>query len=626
MHRTSRRRCRYYGVVLAIFAVLSVVMTWPLVDRLSDTVLGPPMPGDSFQYVFLIRWLKESVWDATFPFTLYEPRVFHPFGYNLALSETTLAQTVFALPLSTAFGEVVAYNLVLLSTFVLSGLAAYLLARYHTGSHAAAMLGGLIYAFSPYRLSHLGAGHLPLMATQWLPLSLLYLDMTIQKRATSSALLAALFYALGALSSWYYAYIFALAGGAYVLLRGRPWRTVLFRRSLGKRLVVFLLACLILVGPIALSVRDLWSEGGRPQSLHYLDQFSASPLDFVYPNVMQPAWGAWFLTRYRQDIAENVLFLGFVPLALAIWSLRRKPDATRSAFAWLGLTFAVLAMGTTLHWMNAPVYVAVPNWVERVFTAGMGVLTKRLALNPISSYDLRVAGAVYLPLPTLLLYLYLPFFGAMRVWSRLGLVSVLSVAVLAGYGWLRLREYIGRSWLGAHRGQLAAVSSLALYAAVMIEFAAFPYAMGTSRVEARPVDLWLARSGGSYAIMEFPVTKALSGRPLYAMYTHGKKIAFGYGTFFPRAFQTERSVLESFPSEECIVLLKDWGVRYVLVGELGYGRAWSGVERELSAATGLHHVVTLDDRPIYEGDRLLHLLPGTESAFVVDRIRVYEVL
>jgi len=627
MAAKARSRYGLYAGVLAAFVVLSVVMTWPLTAGLGQRVLGAPVPGDSFYYLFLIRWLGESVWDGT-PMSelLFAPEVFFPFGYNLALSETSLAQTVPALPLATLFGEVVAYNVVALSSFVLSGLAAYLLVKYHTGNHVAALFGGVIYAFSPYRLSHLGAGHLPLMGTQWLPLLLLYLDKMVVERKTRSAALAALFYALGALSSWYYAYIFAMAGGAYVLLRGRPWRAVLCQRSFARPLTVFLLGCVVLVGSFALPLTGIWRQGGRPQSLRYLDHFSASPLDFVYPNVMQPVWGARLLVRYPQNLDEKVLFLGLVPTLLAVVALSREGDSRWRTFAALGAAFAVLALGTSLHWGNAPLYIGVPAWLERFFTVGMGVLTGRLALFPVSSYDLSVPGAVYLPMPTLLLYLYLPFFSSMRVWARQGLVSIVSISVLAGGGLHRVRKKLGQVHRGESRARRAGLLTAALFALVIIEFAPFPYALGTSRVEARPVDEWLANRGGDFAIMEFPVTKALSGRPLYAAHTHGKGIAFGYGTFFPRAFDERRSVLDRFPSEECVQLLREWGVRYVLVGSRSYAEGWPQVELGLARSSGLQYVLTLDDRPIYDGDRLLHLLPGTESAFVVDRIHVYEVL
>ena len=630
--------------VLGLFVVLSLVLTYPLVKDLGSKILGPPAPGDNFEYLYKVWWFKHALFDLHVS-PLFNADMFYPFGYNVALSETTISNTIPALPLTLFLGEVAAYNLTILISFVLSGFGMYLLVLHLTGSRMAGLLSGVVFAFCPYRTTHLGAGHLPLMGTQWLPLLFLYLDRIIVRDRRSDVFVGALFYSLGALSAWYYAYMFALAGLLYVLLRGRPWRQYLFQRRFAVRVVTFMAVCLLLVGPLVLPVTQLWKEGNRPQSLRYLDQFSASPLDFVYPNVMQPLWGTWLLNQYPQNINENVLFLGLVPVVLAIFAWRSQHSRVPVAFAWLSLIFALMALGTTLHWGTAPVYVAVPAWLERVFTAGMGFLTGRLALYPISSYSLRAAGAIYLPLPTLLLYLYLPFFSAMRVWARFGLVTIFGVSVLAGYGVQQLWKKHGwqsivmpplvnrlRESTSSGRGDVVPsqlrrqLVTAALLALVILEFAAFPYALGTSRVQARPVDDWLATQGGDFAIMEFPVADAMDGRSLYAMRTHGKRICFGYGTFFPHTFTEQRAVLESFPGGESIALLQHWGVRYVLVGSRSYGEAWPQLWEDLSANSSLRHVLTLDDLPIYEGDRVLHSLPGSERAFTVDRIYLYEVL
>ncbi len=630
--RLVRGTARYLAV-LGLFCLLGLVLTYPLVRDLGSAVLGPPSPGDQFEYVYKVWWFKHALLDLhSSPF--FNPDMFYPFGYNVALSETTLSNTIPALPLTVLLGEVAAYNLIVLASFALSGLGMYLLVLHLTGSRVAGLLSGTIFAFCPYRMAHLGAGHLPLMGTQWLPLLLLYLDRMVVRQHWTDAAMAGLFFSLAALSAWYYAYMFAMAGAVYLVLRGRPWRKYLLQRGFAQRVLVFGAVCLVLVGPVAMQVTQLWAEGSRPQSLRYLDQFSASPMDFVYPNVMQPLWGVQLLTQYPQKL-EQMLFLGWVPLGLAAFALWRQRDLTWRAFAWLSAVFVLLSLGTTLHWHNAPVYITVPGWLERVFTLGMGFLTKRLALFPISSYSLRVEEAVYVPLPTLLLYLFLPFFSAMRVWARFGLIAALGVSVLAGRGLQRLLSKSVQQRVpandsirhpaGARIGTGQLVVAL-LCAAVTLEFASFPYALGWSKVQARPVDGWLASQQGDFAIMEFPVSTALSGRSLYAMRIHGKSITFGYGTFFPWPFERQRATLEGFPSGESIILLKEWDVRYVLVRSRSYGEAWQGIERDLTTVSGLRHVVTLDDEPIYEGDRLFHLMPGTEPAFVVDRIHVYEVL
>ena len=98
------------------------------------------------------------------------PRCSIPSATMSALSETILASKALALPWLLAGGEVVAFNAVVLLSFVLSGFTMYLLALRLTGNRWAALLSGVIYAFAPYRIHALAAGWIPLLPTQWLPL------------------------------------------------------------------------------------------------------------------------------------------------------------------------------------------------------------------------------------------------------------------------------------------------------------------------------------------------------------------------------------------------------------------------------------------------------------------------
>jgi hypothetical protein len=607
-------------MVFALFVALSIIWTYPLVANLSSTVLGAPAPGDNFEYVYKTWWFKHALFDLHVS-PLFNPAMFYPFGYNVAFSETTTANLIPALPATLLLGEVVSYNLLILLSFALSGLGMYLLVLHLTGSRAAGLLSGIVFAFTPYRIAHLAAGHLPLSGTQWLPLLLLYLDRMIVRQSWRDALLAALFYSLGALSSWYYMYMFALAGLAYVLLRGRPWRQHLWQRKFARAAVVFVAATLVIVGPMALPLAQSLQEGERPASLRYLDQYSASPLDFLYPNVLHPWWGPSLLGYYQPNIHENVLYVGWVAVGLALYGLWRRREPVPRAIAWLSLIFGVMALGLTLHWGRSPLYLSVPPSVERVFTVGMNFLTERLALHPTSSWSLRVAGAVYLPMPTLLLYLYLPFFSAMRVWSRLGLVAIFGVAVLAGYGLVRLRQRLVR------RSPRSAPLFIAiLLGLVILDLAAFPFTLGWSQVKTQPVYAWLADQPDDVAVMMYPTIRAIGGLPVYSSLVQaGKKIVFGYGTFFPRAFNEQRPVLETFPADDAIALLRDWDVRYVLVSSGWYGQDWPDMQARLAASGSLHLVGAFDEEPVYSGDRVLRSLPEMQRAFIVDRTWVYEI-
>ena len=73
------------------------------------------------------------------------------------------------------FGSgIAAYNALVLSSFILAALFAFLLARELTGSRAASWIAGLAYAFAPYHVAQ-AAYHVHGAQVQWLPLYLLAL-------------------------------------------------------------------------------------------------------------------------------------------------------------------------------------------------------------------------------------------------------------------------------------------------------------------------------------------------------------------------------------------------------------------------------------------------------------------
>ncbi len=98
----------------------------------------------------LLRFLSGDV-DAIRNF--WNANIFYPEPLTLAYSEHLFAQAVQILPVYALTGNVIlSYNLLFLSTFVLSGLGMFLLVRDITGSARAGLVAGLIYAFAPYRV------------------------------------------------------------------------------------------------------------------------------------------------------------------------------------------------------------------------------------------------------------------------------------------------------------------------------------------------------------------------------------------------------------------------------------------------------------------------------------------
>ncbi len=616
-----RRRVTINGGILALFAVLAAVMTFPLAARLNQIVLGPP--GDNFEYVQKMWWFKEALFvRGVSPF--FNPDVFAPFGYPVALSETTLANTVLGLPVTAGFGEVVSYNVALLMSFVLSGFAGYLLGFSVSRRRFAGLIAGTIFAFAPYRFAHLGAGHLPLMGTQWIPLTVLYLERLIRTKRPHDSALAGFFFGLAALSSWYYAYMIGLFIPIYVALRVHSWRNRKSAVELGYGLLLMAVIAGLVVVPALVPLLRTTGRQAAAYPLRYVDQWSASPLDFLMPNIMHPLWGRTVAERYPQNVFENMLFVGWLPVALAWLGWRRWQVAGR-VYGRLAAVASLLALGTTLHFWAGPVHLPVPDGPRLLFERGMHWLTTRSALNPIQ-WDMGVPGAIVVPLPTLLLYLFLPFFNAMRVWARFGLIVILAVAVLAGLGTATLTRY-------RHGRIIAAL----VWAGILIEFAPMPFALGYSYVQPQPVDRWLAGQPGSGLVIQFPLDRTWYGYPLYEARWHGKPVAYGYGTFVPQRYREDAGPLAGFPDVDSMNLLREWGVRYIVIARDSLGDRAPAVLDALDRNLALRLAWQGQDQTIYAGDRVLRALPvtpivppseflyGSKQAYLQDTLFVYEI-
>jgi hypothetical protein len=331
-------------------------------------------------------------------------------------------------------------------------------------------------------------------------------------------------------------------------------------------------------------------------------------------------------------VNENLLWLGLMPLVLAGYAAVRRRSAVNGALAAVSVVAFVLALGTTVHWAGKPIYVAVPRGVEDLFSRLMYAISGKYALNPAAYSSLQQAGAIVIPLPTLLLFLFMPFFNAMRVWARFGLIVGLGVALLAGSGASAVLRW--PRWTAPAR----TVILIVLAAGILFDFATVPYPFGVSSVGPQPVDEWLRARPGDFAIVELPPDKTWHGPALYAAREHGKKIAYGYGTYMPKAYRAWEERLANFPDDESLQAIKEAGIRYILVGFHSYGDEEQAIRQKVLATNRLRLVQTSDERAVFHGDRLISLVepsalvPPTELigsvryAYLADQIAVYELV
>jgi hypothetical protein len=594
------------ALVLLLFLLLSVYMTRPLVWHFTTAVPGWTW-GDNAEYLWKIWWFKQTLLRGDSPW--FAPHIFYPFGFPLSYGETTLANIILAWPVTNLLGEEAGYNTVAFLSFVLSGFGMYLLVYRLTGRGVAAILSGIAFAYLPFRYHQLGA-HLPLMGSQWTPFFLLYLERFLRTRERRAALLMGFFYALNALTSWYYAVMVGTPALVYMAARMHPWGRYLKDRRFWLNLALAVALVLLLVGPVAIPYVEQRARGSIVQPFAEVDQWSASLTDYLVPNPLHPIWGRWILLYLVPNTSlwiafEFTLFWGFVPTILGLYALqhgRSNPallgGRVPRTLGLMALVAIIISMGTTFHFHGRQVLLPLPASLVEHFNNFMVYLTSRLALQPVD-YMPPPGNVVPVPMPALLLYLFVPPFNSMRVWSRFGYMADFAVVALAGIGldeWMRRELPKEKPFLwGVCRADILAIG---FTLAVLFEFLTIPFRM--IPVEPRPVDLWLAQQQGDFAIFQFPYEVALSGPQMYYTKFNHKKVASGYGTYFPRPFTARKEELRAFPATRSLEPLREWGVRYVLVDPADFGEKWPKIEEEIARQPHLQVVGTFGEVRVYE--------------------------
>src|SRR6185436_7119059 len=128
------------------YTLITLVLTWPLAKGLGRNVAWDL--GESVLNMWILSWDCEqfrAILAGQFSHLrhFFDANIFHPAPLTLAYSEHLIPQAVQIFPVYALTGNpILCYNLLFLSTFVLSGLGMFLFARELTGSTVAAFVGG----------------------------------------------------------------------------------------------------------------------------------------------------------------------------------------------------------------------------------------------------------------------------------------------------------------------------------------------------------------------------------------------------------------------------------------------------------------------------------------------------
>ncbi len=310
-------------------------------------------------FMWHLRWVPYALSHGLNP--LFTDHLNVPDGVNLMWNTPMPLAGFLLAPITATVGPVFSYNVLMTLAVALSGWCAYLMLTRYTASRLAAILGGVLYGFSPYMVAH-ALAH-PNLATAFVPpLMFMLLDEILvrQRRSAirSGALLGVVAAAQLLLSEELLATEMTVAILALPVLVALHPRQALTRKrvthaaqALGAALVV---SVLLSLGPLL--VQFFGSQRVNPGTALWGPDFLVSDLlSFVIPTggqAFSPSWTEEITKDFSSACcpAEQNSYLGFPLLLFAVVVTVRwwnKP-IVRFAAA-LSAVLVVLSMGPNLH-------------------------------------------------------------------------------------------------------------------------------------------------------------------------------------------------------------------------------------------------------------------------------------
>ncbi len=480
------------------YALLSLIFTYPLIFKLNTHVPGQ-VEGDVPVYIWNLWWMKMSLLEWHSP--LFSDYIFAPYGVSLAFHAFVFLKAFMAVPLQAVMSAWMAYNLLILFTFAMSGYAMFLLARYLTGDARAAWVAGLVYGFSPYMLTR-SLGHLNYLSGEWMPLYVLCLMKLVETQQRRWALGGSLFLLLTAYCEYYYLIYLTLFTAIYLGWRFWHERELLLNAVFLRHFALMGAVSALGFAPI------LYLLFGTSQSEYLYGGWGATAklgadlLAFVTPPPGSLLYGDIGAGLYEVfsggNAVEGTVFAGFAVLALAAFcALRLRGDEGVRPWLCITLVFFVLSLGPLLH-------------IGGDFVFGIGPV--RFAL-PLPYISLRS----------------LPLIKGARVPARFDIMVAMGLAVLCAFALTHLRARI------PHANRWTAAIALL----VALEYFRLPYPVAA--VDVPQVYEEIARDPRDVAVMDVPLGwrtgwgstgRSLDRQQLYQI-VHGKRLIGGFASRVP---------------------------------------------------------------------------------------------
>ena len=471
---------RHVLVTLILFALLTVVLTWPVTWRIDRVLIGDDY--DVYINMWANWWTRKTIERGLdFYHTDY---IFFPQETSLAFFSFNHVNTVSWLLLTPLTGRVAAYNVTMLLVYTLSGFSMYMLVHHLTDSRRAGFVAGLVFAFCPYHTYE--SAHPNLAAIQWMPLFVLSLRRILHDPDAGwlkQPILGALWFLLNALSGWHL--MLMLMGWAALYLLVEYWANrESWVATAPRRLLLLVGFIAITIAPFAWPIaHDYLTTDATFATVEIQEGLGNDLLSFFVPHQRHPFLGSFFAGIHDKIgyASRRPAYLGWGAVGLVAWAVAAEGRRCR-VWLLLGLVFALLSLGLQIE------------------VAGTAILPLRFPW----------AG---------------PIVQVLRHPYRLNTLVSLSLAVLAGIGTESLCH-----WVTLRSRPLAKAGPILVSSVLLLEYLVYPFP--TIGPLDSPFVEQLAEKPGDFAAADLPMERQPDKRYMFYQTTHEKKMV---GGFFSRA-------------------------------------------------------------------------------------------
>jgi hypothetical protein len=643
-----RRRSETFGAIAA-YTLLTLVLTWPLARGLTRDVPGDF--GDPLLNTWILAWDADHLARAFsgHPGALrdyWQANVFAPHPIALAYSEHLTAQALQMLPVYVISGNpILGYNLLFLSTFILSAFGMFLLVRELTGNSGAAFAAGLAFGFAPYRIA--SVPHLQVLSSAWMPFTLYaFRRFFATGRLVPLAGAAAAWIAQN-LSCGYYLLFFSPVAALYVaweLTTRQLWtdtRTLL-------RVTAAVAIVLAATAPFLWPYLELRRLGFSPRSLAETSKFSADVYGFF---TADPGLRLWGSIARAWPTPEAALFPGLTVAFLAVvavvhtWRRARRdapsgPTYVAGVLGFLLAVASIVAVALLLGWSiripsTRPVFKITSLYRALMFAGAIGAMLlaasgnarttlRRVCSSPAGFFAVVTVMAAVLALgpeiyargrvveeqaPYAALYRYVPGFDGLRVPARFGMIVALGLAVLAGWGATVVGRRRHRRWIVAAASVLIVAESWAAPIAIngndtnykQHGLAPLPDALAFG-ASAAPVYRFVAQLPPTSVLLELPLGEpAFDVRHMFNAIPHKRALVNGYSGGAPIEYLLLSESLKDAltrPDQAWLAVVSS-GATHAIVHE---GQYEPGRGARMSAwltAHGAHEIATFGEDRVF---------------------------